>query len=56
MDIYSSKKGYKEIGVGKQMTNFIHTRKCKECGNPVDTEVCMICRERKKRGKGDGRI
>ena len=53
MDIYSSKKGYKEIGVGKEMT-FIHTRKCKKCGNIYDVEKCPYCR--KKRREGDGRI
>ena len=33
---------------------FIHTRKCKKCGKPVDTEKCKYCREIKKRD-GDGK-
>ena len=34
---------------------FIYTKKCRDCGNPFDTEHCLICRERKK-GEGDGKI
>jgi len=35
---------------------FIHTRKCKGCGNLVDTEECMFCKKRKKKGEGDEKI
>ena len=35
--------------------SFMNTRKCKKCGNPFDTEVCWICRERKEKGEGDGK-
>ncbi len=35
---------------------FMYTRKCKECGEPFDTEVCWNCREQnKKKRESDGR-